>query len=253
MFCRFCGKEIPEGGRFCVNCGRAVDVENAPRETSQPDTAYPSGQQESTSQPDTAYPSGQQESTSRPDTAYPGGQQGDTSRPDGQQAYTPVMPPMQVNPAQNYRMAWFKFIIYFQLFANMAIMLYNALHGFFGITYGDDAALIYAVCPGLKAVDVIYGIICLVFIAGAVFIRQSLAHYKKNAPVMYILFIAVVQVAGLIYTFASLIVINMSVPYAVESGIADVAANILGIVLGMAIFIPLNYVYFKKRKELFIN
>ncbi|MDM8209750.1 zinc ribbon domain-containing protein [Mediterraneibacter glycyrrhizinilyticus] len=26
MFCRFCGKELPEGARFCNNCGRIADV-----------------------------------------------------------------------------------------------------------------------------------------------------------------------------------------------------------------------------------
>lgn len=54
MFCRFCGKELPEGARFCNNCGRIADV----------------------------------------------------------------MPLQQA--ARRRPMAWFKFIIYFQLFANAA-------------------------------------------------------------------------------------------------------------------------------------
>lgn len=37
MFCRFCGKELPEGARFCNNCGRIADVmplqQAAPQET----------------------------------------------------------------------------------------------------------------------------------------------------------------------------------------------------------------------------
>ena len=168
MFCRFCGNEIPEGGQFCANCAKAVEAEAA----SQPDA-----QQASAPQPET-----QQSYNSQP-----GGQQPyNTYQPGGQQPY----PQVQVNPVQNHPMAWFKFIIYFQLFANMVIMVYNALHGFLGIAYGDDAALIYAFYPGLKAVDVIYGLICIALIVGAFIVRQRLAHYKKNAPMQYILFVA---------------------------------------------------------------
>lgn len=223
MFCRFCGKEIPEGGRFCVNCGRAADEEKAPG------------------------------GTSRPDTANPGGQQNDTSRPDGQQAYTPVMPPVQADPAKNYPMAWFKFIIYFQLFANAAVMLYNAASGVFGLAYGGDAEFIYAVCPMLKAVDVIYGILCLAFAVTAVLIRQRLAHYRKNAPVWYLGYVGVVMASGLIYTFAVLAALGMVSATAMEAGAANIIGTVLGTVIGAAVFFPLNYVYFKKRKELFGN
>lgn len=230
MFCRFCGNEIPEGGQFCANCGKAVEAGAA---------AQPGEQQTDTSQTD-----GQQGYNTQP-----GRQQEYTSQPGGQQPY----PQVQVNPVQNHPMAWFKFIIYFQLFANMVIMVYNALHGFLGIAYGDDAALIYAFYPGLKAVDVIYGLICIALIVGAFIVRQRLAHYKKNAPMQYILFVAAVLVMGLLHTIAGVAVIGATVPYAVEAGVVDVAGNILGTVVGAAIFIPVNYIYFNKRKELFVN
>lgn len=230
MFCRFCGNEIPEGGQFCANCGKAVEAGAA---------AQPGEQQTDTSQTD-----GQQGYNTQP-----GRQQEYTSQPGGQQPY----PQVQVNPVQNHPMAWFKFIIYFQLFANMVIMVYNALHGFLGIAYGDDAALIYAFYPGLKAVDVIYGLICIALIVGAFIVRQRLAHYKKNAPMQYILFVAAVLVMGLLHTIAGVAVISAAVPYAAGAGMADVAGNILGTVIGAAIFIPVNYIYFNKRKELFVN
>lgn len=230
MFCRFCGNEIPEGGQFCANCGKVVEAGAA---------AQPGEQQTDTSQTD-----GQQGYNTQP-----GRQQEYTSQPGGQQPY----PQVQVNPVQNHPMAWFKFIIYFQLFANMVLMLYNVLHGFLGIAYGDDADLIYAICPGLKAVDVIYGFICIALIAGAFIVRQRLAHYKKNAPMQYIVFVAAVLVLGLLHTIAGVAVIGATVPYAVEAGVVDVAGNILGTVVGAAIFIPVNYIYFNKRKELFVN
>ena len=241
MFCRFCGNEIPEGGQFCANCGKAVEAGAAAQPgEQQTDTSQPDGQQGYNTQPGR-----QQEYTSQP-----GGQQPyNTFQTGGQQPY----PQVQVNPVQNHPMAWFKFIIYFQLFANMVLMLYNVLHGFLGIAYGDDADLIYAICPGLKAVDVIYGFICIALIAGAFIVRQRLAHYKKNAPMQYIVFVAAVLVLGLLHTIAGVAVIGATVPYAAEAGVVDVAGNILGTVVGAAIFIPVNYIYFNKRKELFVK
>ena len=158
-----------------------------------------------------------------------------------------------LEPAKNYRMAWFKFIIYFQLFANAVVMVLNAASGIFGLAYGDSAGIIYAVCPMLKAVDVTYGILCLAFAVTAVLIRQRLAHYRKNAPVLYLSFVGVVMASGLIYTFAALAALGTISASVMETGAAGIAANVLGAVVGAAVFFPLNYVYFNKRKELFIN
>ena len=35
MFCRFCGKEIPEGGRCCINCGKEADTARGIAEAAQ--------------------------------------------------------------------------------------------------------------------------------------------------------------------------------------------------------------------------
>lgn len=200
MFCRFCGKEIPEGGRFCPSCGKEADTA----------AVFQAG-----------------------------------SSAEGM----PVA--VRINPAQNYRMAWFKFIIYFQLFANAAVMIYNAVTGIFGLAYGSDAEFIYAVCPALKAADVIYGILCLAFAVTAILVRQQLAHYKKNAPVLYLGYVGVVMASSLLYTFAVLAALGTVSSSSMEAGAASVIGTVLGTVIGAAVFFPLNYIYFKKRKELF--
>ena len=87
----------------------------------------------------------------------------------------------------------------------------------------------------------------------AVLIRQRLAHYRKNAPVLYLSFVGVVMASGLIYTFAALAALGTISASVMETGAAGIAANVLGAVVGAAVFFPLNYVYFNKRKELFIN
>ena len=222
MYCRFCGKEIPEGGRFCINCGKEVDVT---------DTA--------------------QAGVSQTENPAPGARQ--PWENEYQQPYPRVNPDVLINPAKNYHLAWFKFIIYFQLFANAAVMVYNAVTCLFGLAYGDDAAVVYAVCPGLKVVDVIYGIICLCAAVTAILIRQRLGHYKKNAPVFYMSFVGAVMALGLLYNFAVLAVLNTVSSSVMQAGAANMAETVLGTVIGAAVYFPLNYIYFKKRKELFVN
>ena len=214
MFCRFCGKEIPEGGRFCPGCGKEADT-SAAFQAQTTAGEIEEGTAETTAE--------------RMPAAVP------------------------VDPAKNYRMAWFKFIIYFQLFANAVVMVFNAASGIFGLAYGGDAGLIYGFCPMLKAVDVIYGVICLAFAVTAVLIRQRLAHYRKNAPVLYLGYVGIVMASGLIYTFAGLAALGTVSASVMDAGASGIVGNVLGTVIGAAVFFPLNYIYFKQRKELFIN
>ena len=187
MFCRFCGKELPEGARFCNNCGRAADV-------------------------------------------------------------MPLQQAVRRRP-----MAWFKFIIYFQLFANAAGNLIIAFMWITGLHYGESAGLYYEVCPPLKAVDVIYGLICIACAVGAILVRQKLAHYKKSAPAWYIGFIAVSLILSLISSVAVYLAVTFASEGYLEIKLAELMRYAVIVIAGVCFHIPLNYVYFIKRKDLFVN
>ena len=187
MFCRFCGKELPEGARFCNNCGRAADV-------------------------------------------------------------MPLQQAVRRRP-----MAWFKFIIYFQLFANAAGNLIIAFMWIAGLHYGESAGLYYEVCPPLKAVDVIYGLICIACAVGAILVRQKLAHYKKSAPAWYIGFIAVSLILSLISSVAVYVAVTFASEGYLEIKLAELMRYAVIVIAGVCFHIPLNYVYFIKRKDLFVN
>lgn len=187
MFCRFCGKELPEGARFCNNCGRIADV-------------------------------------------------------------MPLQQTVRSRP-----MAWFKFIIYFQLFANAAGNLIIAFMWITGLHYGESAGLYYEVCPPLKAVDVIYGLICIACAVGAILVRQKLAHYKKNAPTWYIGFIAVSLILSLISSVAVYVAVTFASEGYLEIKLAELMRYAVIVIAGVCFHIPLNYVYFIKRKDLFVN
>lgn len=206
MFCRYCGKEIPEGAKFCVGCGREVSAQDNSGQNAQQPQNFQAGEQQS----------------------WP-------------------------NPPQIYPMKWFKFIIYFQLFASAVLMAISAIVLITGAQYEGAAELVYLVCPPLKAVDVIYGIVCIAITVCAILIRQRLAHYVKGAPALYIGFTTAVMASSLVYLFAAMGALSTVSSDAVFTATGDIVGTVMGTLIGAAIFLPLNYVYFKKRRELFVN
>ncbi len=87
----------------------------------------------------------------------------------------------------------------------------------------------------------------------AVLTRQKLARYKQNAGWFYLGFVGVVMALNVVYTFAVLGALSTASTQALQVSMSDAAADILGSVIGAAVYIPLNYIYFKKRKELFVH
>ena len=59
--------------------------------------------------------------------------------------------------------------------------------------------------------------------------------------------------SSLVYLFAAMAALATVSSDAVFTATGDIVGTVLGTLIGAAVFLPLNYVYFKKRKELFVN
>lgn len=151
----------------------------------------------------------------------------------------------------NFSMKWFKFLIYFSLWAAMVVSMSNAVQFFTGARYnvGDvTSEMVYAYYgDGLITLDRFMGTVELFFAIFAVITRMKLANFKADGPMfLYIL-------------YASQIVENLILYWGESAIIGDdfVTAEVVGYILGSnlapAIVLCLNYIYFKKRKELFVN
>ncbi len=164
----------------------------------------------------------------------------------------PVQPdPVPLNPVVSRSMKWFKFLIYFALFLGALI---NFAYGFNYIT-GDiytvqsngqvTAEMVYDVFgTDLKILDVIAGILMIAIAAFGIYTRIRLAKYKKNAPMcVYILYSAGAGFT-LLYNIALLAITGLNTLTA--------ASNVISIIVSI-VLVVLNYVYFTKRKELFIH
>lgn len=207
MYCFNCGKELQGDPLYCPHCGSSLRESG---ESTPPDPY--AGREDPLVQAD-------------PVNAFSGGYAADEGRP--------VL-----------GMKWFKFIIYFQLFASMLMLIRDGLTAATGTHYGDDAALIYSLWPSLKAIDILYGIVCVLLVVFAFYVRMSLARYKERGSRLYLVLLVCNLVFPFLYLAAASLATGISVGEYLSAGM--VAGALTSIIL---IFV--NKKYFNNRKHLF--
>ena len=222
MFCKYCGRQIADGSLFCPGCGNRLD--SAQEQT-------PPAQQTPPSQPG-SYPN------YTPTTPPPAG----GYRPNGG-----YQSPNNAANFSGYPMGWYKFLIYFALFASCVLNALSAIGMFSGMIYGDASGLVYAIFGGLRIVDILYGLVMAAMAVLAILTRQKLAQFRKDGPT-YLLMLYVINMAvSVIY----LILVTIIVGDMVLTG--EVMGQYLLIIVVSIVMIVVNNIYFKKRASLFVN
>ena len=141
-------------------------------------------------------------------------------------------------------MKWFKFIIYFQLFASMLMLIRDGYMAATGAHYGGDAEFIYALWPSLKTTDILYAIICFALAAFALYVRMSLAKYKEQGPKLYLTLL----ICNLVFPFLYLAAASLTTGISMSELFS---ADLIGGALALIILIFVNKKYFNKRRHLF--
>lgn len=155
--------------------------------------------------------------------------------------YQPPQPDNTANPANALPMNWFKFLIYFLLWAGAVLNVISGFSMITGMQYGEEAGLVYAFFEGLQMLDVFIGI-CTIALAGlGIYTRFRLAGFYKNGPKMLTMTYACGIAISLIYLIGAASIVSAEVID--SSSIASLA--------GSAVMIAINTVYFKKRAALF--
>lgn len=232
MYCQKCGAQLPEGSAFCPSCGASANEQQPVYQPRQP-SAQPQ-------QPFYA----QQGSAPNAQPTY--------SQPAySQNAYQPTYQPSysQNAAAPALPMRWFKFLIYFALFASALLNLVNGIKSITGAQYGDEKELVYAFFESLKAIDVIMGILCIGLAAFTVYVRFRLAAYKADGPKLLIIMYIAVLAIDILYLIAVAFAISKS-----GVGIGDLlSGSVIGTLIGSVVMLIVNKIYFDKRKALFVN
>ncbi len=156
MFCPNCGNQCPDGTKFCQSCG--TPLTNNQQQNTQPDF---NNQQANYQQPN--YNQYQQPMYNQPYQQYP----------------------QYFDKFNGHQMGWYKFLIYFALFAGAFFNACYAVLYMTGNIYKTeqiDPLAVYSLYPSVKAVDIVYGILLLVLAVFMIVTRFQLSGLKKNGP-----------------------------------------------------------------------
>lgn len=171
--------------------------------------------------------------------------------PYPQQPTPPYQPnaPMYPQPDYYLPMKWYKFLIYFSLFAGAVL---NALNGISYLTgsvyfilghgYADAATVYEFYGETLRMIDIAFGVALIALAAFGIYTRFQLAGFKRNAPTLLYTLYAASTLLPFIYTIAVFMLFGIEMDFASE----------IGSLGGVAINIWLNFIYFRKRAHLFV-
>ena len=188
--CQNCGAPCPDQESLCANCGAKLPESQAWQQSA---AGTDQNQQNAYGQA----PYGQNQQNAYGQAPYGQNQQ----NPYGQ---APQNPYGGSHGGAGYGMApglgmgWYKFVIYFQLFASALI---NGIAGIVALTgahYEGEADLVYTFIPSLSTVDKLYGIVLIALAVFAIIVRFQLAQFKKTGPKFYLLLLLISGIASLI-------------------------------------------------------
>lgn len=261
MICRFCGMEFDDSLSVCPTCGGKVGDTDGIREGK-----LTWGDSARASAGKTFDDPGQNSGEEAPR---------EQSDPNDSGAYTQ-------NPGYRYggmpfvagpTMRWHTFLVYFAVWAmslgnlsNGLLSLVSALgkgtHNVFSTAAvqrflsGDFSFSIedfYVLFPAMKTIDVIYGFIAVTAAALGVVSGVFLFKMKKNGPKLFIAFLSLYFALTLFYSIASTYVISLSSLENTASLRASMTSSGIVTAAVYAGLVFANYVYYKKRKHLFVN
>lgn len=152
-------------------------------------------------------------------------------------------------------MKWYKFVIYFQLFAAALLNLGSGIAFFTGSQYGLNSyelKLLYGVLGNLKTLDICMGMVAMFLAVFAIVVRQKLAHFDEQGPKLYLSYQLITVGANLLYIVIATVIVYQA--FGDSSG--DVWNMFTGAYAscgaGISMYL-VNKVYFNNRKEYFVN
>lgn len=166
---------------------------------------------------------------------------GDPAQPPQPQ---PPQPPQSVRTGPG--MGWHKFLIYFSLWAVAVVNLLNSVAFMTGASYGEMKELVYATFGGLQALNVVYGLCLIAHAVLCVVTRFQLAGLKKLGPKLLMGVYAASLIISIGYNAVAGVILQ------VGAGVFLDTTTIFHLVT-LAVMMAVNYIYYKKRADLFVN
>lgn len=251
MICRHCGAEISDYASFCTFCGKPTG--SAAQQDEMPSV--------SSGEPLPGYSAPEQIDGRMPE---PTREYGVTPEFDRRQLqdFIPLRDLELMNGSNwteiqrigcitgddggHYGIGWMQFVLYFELFAAAFGLLLSALKLLTGFGMGAVWKLAYLICPGMKPLCIVIGLLLLAVGAGFVLARFRLAALRRNALWLYV-GVCLARLAVWLAYFCGLC-LTTGLPLWELISLSDVSSIIAGIVI-----MVVNFVYFRHRRVVFVN
>lgn len=156
-------------------------------------------------------------------------------------------------PVIQYPMKWYKFLIYFALFAGAignGFSSISYLTGSIWRSYQVTGASLYDVLPAMKVFDMLYGVVLIGLAAWSIVTRSHLAKKRINGPFYLLVLYAANAVFSLVYTLAA--AANLT-GYTGKNMFGSMIGKIIPSLAVSVAMVVVNYLYFDKRRSLFTN
>lgn len=157
-----------------------------------------------------------------------------------------VQPPQpEEEKEKELPMKWFKYLIYFSLIVGSIGNFLLAILLLTGRYYSADSQTLYETYNGLKAFDMVYAVTLIALAVCSLVVRQRLAGYYRNGPVLLNVFYVASSLLDVVHTIGLTAI-------TANSEMLDVASLIGGIV-GAVAMVFINNAYFRRRSHLFVK
>ncbi len=260
MKCRNCGREIGDFSAFCTYCGASTGSE--PAESAQSTTSM-----QDEPLPGYSEPFEQTGRESPPPLQYANRLSANINQlpehdrttqtsfvPDYEDEYMNGTSWQEISRmghiiGENGRFCmikWLRFNMYFLLFALAAIDAIRAISFFTGFRYGYRAQWFYNVIPGVFTLDMIMGVLQILFMGAMIFLWLSITELRRR---VFLLSFSI-TLAGFL---TEIIYISVWCRMTGSAFWSEFSFwNVLYIVLlaGISVY---NFFYFKRRRTVFIN
>lgn len=251
MICKHCGSEISDYAAFCTFCGKPTGSASEHDEMPSVSSGEPLPGYSAPEQIDGRMP--------EPTREYGASPEFDRRQLDN---FIPLRDMELMNGSSwaeiqrigyitgdnggHYGIGWMQFVLNLGLFAAAFGSLISAIRLFTGFGMGVSWKLAYLVCPGMKPLCAVVGILFLAVGAGLVLARYRLAALRRNAVWLYI----GVCLARLVVTLGYFcgLCLTSGLPLMDMISSVDIITLVAGIVL-----MVVNFVYFRHRNVVFVN
>lgn len=164
------------------------------------------------------------------------------------------------DPSLYYPMKWYKFLIYFDLIAGFILNIIGGLgrvtgfylYGVYGEDYYYYLEAIAKESPAFRWADVVFGLLTIGIAFLMIITRYRLNNYMKSGPLfLYLTYLSVIVVNILAFIIYGVLISRMSGGFKYDFAMLRVYQIVNSITT--LIILICNIVYFRKRKELFVN